>query len=109
MVNKTCKGIGRCICSFGKNERGNNGHLDCLHDYHLLCETFHKRKIQRENDSPSANRFDSGNLTFGNFFFATETNRKNYLFKIIFGTLFSYLFHFKEKWHVVVIGEIPIG
>jgi len=29
--------------------------------------------------------------------------------KVIFATLFSYLFSFKDKWGVKIVGEIPLG
>ncbi len=48
-------------------------------------------------------------LTFVRFFRTWNQFDEHCFNKVIFGTLFSYLFQFKEKWHVVVIGEIPIG
>ncbi len=31
------------------------------------------------------------------------------LIVVIFGTLFSYLFHFNKRWHIQVVGPIPLG
>jgi hypothetical protein len=31
------------------------------------------------------------------------------ILKVILGTIFSYIFKFKEKWYVKTVGEIPLG